>query len=223
VPPAPATIRVVVVDDHVRAREAARRFLADAGDIDVVGDAATADQGIALIPRRSPHVVLMDLNLPGKSGVEAIREIVEAGMDTRVLVLSVSEAGDDVVEAILAGASGYVVKGGVAGELARAVRATAAGDSFLSPRVASELVARWRPALRPSLGALGAEDLLLTERELDVLRLVALGKENSEIASDLVISPNTVRRHVQAILVKLGVENRTQAAVYAVREGLIEE
>ena len=140
-----------------------------------------------------------------------------------MLILSVSEAGDDVVEAILAGASGYVVKGASAAELARAVRATAAGESFLSPRVATELVARWRPSLRPSLPAHGDEELLLTERELDVLRLVALGKENAEIASELVISPNTVRRHVQAILVKLGVENRTQAAVYAVREGLIEE
>jgi two-component system, NarL family, response regulator LiaR len=208
-------VRVVVVDDHDLFRRGLRELLAEQG-LEVVGEAGDGDDGVRLAAHARPDVVLMDLNMPGMSGAEATRRLAELAPEVKVLIFTISAEDDAVMDAIEAGATGYMLKDASIEQITSAVRATAAGESPIAPNVAGPLLHR----LRPPGGGQGAPARELTERELDVLRLVAAGKENREIAGELSISEPTVKNHVSSILAKLELDNRIQAAVYAVRNGL---
>jgi DNA-binding NarL/FixJ family response regulator len=209
----------MIVDAHQIFRDGVRDLLADQGIV-VVGEAGDAADAVALAAEATPDVALMDLELPGDSGVEATRRIRLVSPVTRVLMLTVSASEEDVYEALRAGACGYLLKDSPAEEIVAGVRAAATGQSLLSPQVAALLLER----LRESFPAVDLPDDIapkLTRRELEVLSLIAAGKENAEIADSLLISQHTAKNHVSSILAKLEVENRIQAAVYAVRQRLV--
>jgi DNA-binding NarL/FixJ family response regulator len=209
----------MVVDGHEIFRDGVRSLLA-AHEIVVVGEAGDAADAVALAAETKPDVALMDLDLPGASGVDATKRIRLVSPVTRVLMLTVSADEDDVYEALRAGACGYLLKDSPAEEIVAGIRAAASGQSLLSPQVAALLLERLRESFPdPDL----PEDVApqLTKRELEVLSLIAAGKENAEIADSLVISQHTAKNHVSSILAKLEVENRIQAAVYAVRQRLV--
>ena len=208
-------IRVVVVDDRLLFRDGLRTLLEEQS-FDIVGCAPSGEAGVELALELQPDVVIMDLQMPGISGVEATRRLMEGAFSGRVLVLTVSAADSDVLDAMLAGASGYLLKDAAPLQLGTAVRATAAGEATLTPSVAARLVEHAR---RASASAVPQVDL--SERELEVLRLIAEGKDNAEIAERLVISRMTAKNHVSRILSKIGVENRVQAAIYAVRADIL--
>jgi DNA-binding NarL/FixJ family response regulator len=209
-------VRVVIVDDHDLFRRGLRELLEEQG-IRVVGEAADGDEAVRLVAHATPDVVVMDLSLPRRSGVEAIRALGTAAPLTRVLVLTISADEATVMEAIMAGASGYLLKDATIAEIAAGVRAAAGGESLISPRIAAGLLERMRTGEVEE----GVERAELSTRELEVLGLLAEGRDNEEIAATLVISPRTVKNHVSSILAKLQMENRIQAAVYAVRRGLV--
>jgi DNA-binding NarL/FixJ family response regulator len=217
--PANGESTVLVVDGHQIFRDGVRALLAEQGIV-VVGEASNAEEAVALAEEVKPDVALMDLDLPGVSGVEATKRIRHSSPVTRVLVLTVSVDEDDVYDALRAGACGYLLKDSPTSEIVAGIRAAAAGQSLLSPQVAAILLERLREAMP-------ANDLpddvvpKLTAREQEVLSLIAAGRENAEIADALVISQHTVKNHVSSILAKLEVENRIQAAVYAVRQRLV--
>jgi DNA-binding NarL/FixJ family response regulator len=210
-------LRVVIADDHPFYREGLGRLLRESG-IEVVAEVPNGEAALRAVEETAPDVVVMDLNMPGMSGLEATRRLSEQSPATRVLVLSVSAQETDVTDAILAGASGYVLKDGPVDEVVAGIRAAAAGQSLISPRIATLLLARVRDQAGARLELPVAH---LSGRELEVLRLMAEGKANQEIAETLVISPSTVRNHIASILIKLQVDNRVQAAVRAVRERLV--
>ena len=210
-------VTVALVDDHAFFRGGLRDLLSEHG-FTVVGEAASGEEAVELIAETAPDVAIMDVNMPGIGGIQAARRINAASPTCRVLMLTVSPDDADVNEAILAGACGYVLKDASATEVISAVGAAARGESLLSPPVASKLLDRIREADEAVQSAsVGPQ---LTERELDVLRLIAQGKNNNEIAEELVISVQTVKNHVSNLLAKLHVENRIQAAVVAVRRNL---
>jgi DNA-binding NarL/FixJ family response regulator len=216
--PALEPLRVVLVDDHPVYRAGLARLLRESG-VDVVAELPNGEAALEAVEAMAPDVVVMDLNMPGMSGLEATRRLVAQSPATRVLVVSVSAQGADVTDAILAGASGYVLKEGPVEEVVAGIRAAAAGQSLISPRIATMLLQRIRDAA-------GSVDMdlapaNLSARELEVLSRMAEGKSNHEIAEALVISPSTVHNHISSILMKLQVENRVQAAVRAVRDRLI--
>jgi DNA-binding NarL/FixJ family response regulator len=208
---------VFIVDDHSFFRSGLRSLLAEHG-FEVVGEAPSGEAALPLIERRRPDVIVMDLNMPGMSGAETTRRVCERDGAPAVLVLTVSTAQGDLIDALEAGAAGYLLKDSAPDEIARGIRSTLEGDTPISPRVAGILVERARGW--PGRSA-GAEQVALSERELEVLRLLAEGRDNREIAERLFISPTTVKRHVSTIFSKLGVANRVQAAIEAVRAGLI--
>jgi DNA-binding NarL/FixJ family response regulator len=210
-------LRVVLADDHAFFREGLARMLRENG-IDVVADVPNGEAAIAAVEETAPDVVVMDLNMPGMSGLEATRRLSVQSPATRVLVLSVSAQEADVTEAILAGASGYVLKDGPIEEVVAGIRAAAAGQSVISPRIATLLLGRVRDSARKDEELAQAH---LSSRELQVLQLMAEGRSNSEIAEALYISSSTVRNHISSILMKLQVENRVQAAVRAVRSRIV--
>jgi DNA-binding NarL/FixJ family response regulator len=209
-----AAVRVVLVDDHTLFRAGLRELLELHG-LDVVGEADDGDAALALVQETAPDVVVMDLDMPGVSGVDATRRISAAAPATRVIVLSASDEDNDVMEAILAGASGYLLKRVSVEDLVAGISRAADGESTVSPAIAGKVLRRIRESTPTPSGASG-----LTDRELQVLRLIADGKDNSQIAAQLHISPKTVKNHISNILMKLQIENRIQAAVYAVRSGL---
>jgi DNA-binding NarL/FixJ family response regulator len=211
-------IRALVVDDHDLFRRGVRSLLCEYG-VDVVGEAASGTEAVRLATELLPDVVVMDLNLPGMSGLEATWRLATEAPSTRVLVLTVSADEADVREAVLAGASGYLLKDVSDAVIVDGVRSAAAGESLISPRVATKLLEQ----LRTGAANRDADDdqVKLSARELDVLRRVAEGKSNADIARELFVSPQTVRIHVSSILAKLEIQNRTQAAVYAVRRGIV--
>jgi DNA-binding NarL/FixJ family response regulator len=212
-----AAIRLVLVDDHTMLRHGLRQTLRLHG-FDVVGEASNGRSGAQLALELKPDVVVMDLDMPQMNGIEATRAIVAAHPRARVLMLTISTDDDDVLDALAAGACGYLLKTAPAEAVVRAIEAAHAGDSTISPRVASRLVARLRDTIgRPA----AAPSSPLTPRELEILRLIVDGRENAEIAEILVISPSTAKNHVANVLEKLGLENRVQAAVYAVRSGIV--
>jgi DNA-binding NarL/FixJ family response regulator len=217
-PAAPEQLRVVLVDDHPVYREGLARLLSQSG-VDVVAQAGNGPDALAIVEEAAPDVVVMDLNMPGMSGVEVTRKLVEATPASRVLIVSVSAQEEDVTEAILAGASGYVLKDGPVEEVVAGIQAAAAGESLISPRIATMLLRRMRLDEPAELDAPAATPL--SERELQVLRLVAEGKGNQEIGEALYIGQSTVRNHISSILMKLQVENRVQAAVRAVRDRIV--
>jgi DNA-binding NarL/FixJ family response regulator len=211
-------LRVLLVDDHPVYRAGLARLLRESG-IDIIAELPNGEAALEAVEELAPDVVVMDLNMPGMSGLEATRRLVEQSPATRVLVVSVSAQEADVTDAILAGASGYILKESPVEEVVAGIRAAAAGQSLISPRIATMLLQRIRDAA-------GAVDMdlapaHLSARELEVLGLMAEGKSNHEIADTLVISPSTVHNHISSILMKLQVENRVQAAVRAVRDRLI--
>jgi DNA-binding NarL/FixJ family response regulator len=211
------TLRVVLVDDHPLYRQGLARVLVESG-IDVVAEAGNGLEAISIVELHAPDVAVVDLNMPGLSGVEVTRRLVERSPASRVLVVSVSAQEDDVTEALLAGASGYVLKENPVQEVIAGIQAVAAGESLISSRVASMLLRTVRGW--PSQRADGPTPAL-SEREREVLHLVADGKTNHEIGEVLFIGESTVRSHISSILMKLQVENRVQAAVRAVRDRIV--
>lgn len=210
---------VIVVEDHHLFREGVTDLLREHG-INIVAAAASAGDAVALAAESKPEVALMDLNLPDSTGIDATKRLRIVSPLTRVLILTVSASEDDITSALQAGACGYLLKDSPPEEIVAGTLAAAAGHSFLSPRVAALLLDRFRD----SSATLDLPDDLmpkLSDRELEVLSLIADGKENGEIAERLVISQHTVKNHVSGILAKLELENRIQAAVYAVRNGLV--
>jgi DNA-binding NarL/FixJ family response regulator len=216
--PSPEPLRVVLVDDHPVYRAGLARLLRESG-IDVIAEVPNGEAALGVVEELAPDVVVMDLNMPGMSGLEATQRLVAQSPATRVLIVSVSAQEADVTDAILAGASGYVLKESPVEEVVAGIRAAAAGQSLISPRIATMLMQR----IRDAGGAVDMElaPAHLSARELEVLGLMAEGKSNHEIAEALVISPSTVHNHISSILMKLQVENRVQAAVRAVRDRLI--
>jgi DNA-binding NarL/FixJ family response regulator len=206
-------IRILVVDDHPIVREGLVSVLADEPDFEVVGAAGTAEAALDLAERLRPDVLLLDLELPGMSGVEAISHLARRAPQTRVLVFTAYDADEQVFGAIRAGARGYLLKGAAADEIARAVRAVHAGGSHLEPQVAARVLAEVTAPRRPAGG--------LSERELQVLRLVATGHSNKEIARQLAIAERTAKFHVTSLMNKLGAGNRAQVVALAVQRGLL--
>lgn len=201
-------IRVVIVDDHTIVRDGLAQLLATADDIELAGQAADGRQGVEVVTREQPDVVLMDLSMPGMDGTEATRLLTAAGSTARIVVLTSFADDRHVSEALDAGAAGYVLKNAGPDELLHAVRAAAAGDVPLDPKVARVLLS----------GRRGAAPLhQLSAREEEVLRLVAAGQPNKLIARKLSISERTVKAHLTSVFAKLGVTDRTQAAVWAER------
>jgi two-component system nitrate/nitrite response regulator NarL len=218
--PGTAPTRVLIVDDHDLFRTGLASLIADGEGIEVVAQASGGRMGVRLAAELNPDVILMDLRMPDMSGPDATREIVSRRPDVRVLALTVASEDRDVAEALQAGACGFLAKDTPVDSLVVAIHAAARGTAWLSPKAAEVVLGRIRnePAppepQSPPLEHLSA-------RELDVLRLIANGMENSEIAAELNISPRTAKNHVSNILFKLGLPSRVQAAVYAVRQGVI--
>ena len=211
------TIRVLVVDDHAVVREGLRSFLDLQDGIEVVGEAADGEEAVAAASRLDPDVVLMDLVMPRLAGVAAMRLLRDRVPGARVIVLTSFLDDEKLLPALRAGAAGYLLKNAQPEELVRAVRAAHAGEVLLDPVVAARLI--------EALAVDGPEGPLdrLTPRELDVLRLIGRGLANKRIAAELRVSEKTVKTHVGHLLAKLGVTDRTQAAVLALHEGLIEQ
>jgi two-component system NarL family response regulator len=215
-------ITVMLVDDERLIRSALAQALS-AGGLDLVGEAADALAAIEMVLALRPDVVLMDLRLPGMSGVEAIERLGLLAPASRVLVLTRGEQ-NRVVEAIVAGASGYILKSAPPNAIIAAVKATAAGESVLSSQIAGKLLERIRerdiPVTTTSHDAASAIRAALTERELEIFTKLASGNSNHDIAHELSLSTNTIHNHIASILAKLHLDNRIQAAVQAVRSGI---
>ncbi|HYY75202.1 MAG TPA: response regulator transcription factor [Gaiellaceae bacterium] len=212
-------LRVLLVDDHDLFRTGLRTLLEEQG-LQVVGEAENGQVALRLVGELAPDVVIMDLNMPGLTGVETTRRITGASPLTRVVVLTISVEDDDVMNAVMAGACGYLLKDSSIDQLIAGIRAAAGGESLISPQIAVKLLQRLR-AQTTDTGAAATILAELSDRELEVLRLIANGKDNAEIARELFISPKTVKNHISNILMKLQIENRIQAAVYAVRSGIV--
>lgn len=209
-------IRLVIVDDHPSFRSGLRALLATADDIEVVGEAADGNEAVTNVGRLQPDVVLMDVTMPGADGIEATGRIIDASPHIAVIVLTMDGGDASVMAALRAGARGYVLKGAQRAELLRAIRAVAAGDAVLGPGVARRLPAYLAPTA-PDAPAPFPE---LTDREREILALVAQGRSNAEITDRLVVSPKTVRNHISNIFAKLGVRDRAAAIVLAREAGL---
>jgi NarL family two-component system response regulator LiaR len=204
-------IRLLLVDDHEMVRAGLRTFLELQDDMVVVGEASTAEQALALVPGLAPDIVVMDLMLPGMSGVEAVRHLAADHPAVRVVVLTSYAGQEQVLPAVRAGVAGYLLKDVGPAELADALRVVHAGGAQLHPTVAATVMQSVAAAQRDPL----------TPRENEVLRLIARGLSNRLIARELALSEKTVKTHVSAVLAKLGVADRTQAALHAVRAGLV--
>jgi DNA-binding NarL/FixJ family response regulator len=210
--------RVLLVDDHDLFRSGLRNLL-DEQDVEVVGECDNGSDALEAVRELAPDVVVMDLNMPGISGVEATRQISMIAPLTRVLVLTISDQDDDVMDAVVAGACGYLLKDASITELMHGIRSAAVGESLISPTIATKVLQR----LRATGGSRRDAELIRSElsaRELQVLKLIANGQDNALIAAELHISPKTVKNHISNILMKLQIHNRIQAAVYAVRSGI---
>jgi DNA-binding NarL/FixJ family response regulator len=210
-------IRVLVADDHAVVRQGLRTFLELQEDVEVVGEAVDGEEALVAVERLTPDVVLLDLVMPRLGGVEALGRIRELSPRTRVLVLTSFADDDKLLPAVRAGAAGYLLKDVEPQELLRAIRTVHGGEGLLDPAVTARVMeeAASRGSRAPAHH--------LTDRELEVLRLIARGHANKRIASDLGVAEKTVKTHVSNILAKLGVADRTQAALYAVREGLVRD
>jgi DNA-binding NarL/FixJ family response regulator len=212
-------LRVLLVDDHDLFRTGLKNLLEEQG-VHVVGEAPNGQTALRLAPELVPDVVIMDLNMPGLSGVETTRHLTGIAPLARVVVLTISVEDDDVMDAVMAGACGYLLKDSSIEELLAGIRAAAAGESLISPQIASKVLQRLRSQGK-SEGAAQTIRAELSDREIEVLKLIANGKDNAQIARELFISPKTVKNHISNILMKLQIENRIQAAVYAVRSGIV--
>jgi DNA-binding NarL/FixJ family response regulator len=215
------TIRTVLADDQALVRGGFRMILDAREDIEVVGEAGDGFEAVALVERLRPDVVLMDVRMPNLDGLEATRRIVASGSPTRVVILTTYDVDDFVYAALRAGASGFMLKDVRPAELVEAIRVVARGDALLAPSVTRRLLDRFADTL-PAPGAAARPDLgELTERAVEVLRLVALALSNAEIAERLVVTEATVKTHVSSVLRKLGLRDRVQAVVLAYDVGLV--
>jgi DNA-binding NarL/FixJ family response regulator len=215
--PAESPLRILLVEDHALFRRGLRRLLEEQG-FDVVGEGANGQAGVRLASELRPDVVVMDLHMPIMTGVEATRQIMASSPRPQVVMLTMSEQDEDVLEALNAGASGYLLKDAEPDVIAGAIRAAAIGDVTIDPATAGALVERLRATAPAAEQAVALE---LSEREREVLALVVEGLENAEIGRRMHLSSSTVKSHVSSILAKLGVDSRVQAAVLAVRSGLV--
>jgi len=209
-------IRILVVDDHAVVREGLRALISGKPDMELVGEAGDGQEAVLLARSLQPDVILMDLVMPRKDGIRTIQEIRDENLEARILVLTSFDEDDQVFSAVKAGALGYILKDSSPQELLEAIRCVYRGESSLHPAVARKLMLGYRQDQKAETGTVA-----LTEREVETLKLVARGLSNQEIAQQLHISEGTVRFHVTNILGKLELENRTQAALYALREGLV--
>ncbi|HEV2755664.1 MAG TPA: response regulator transcription factor [Actinomycetota bacterium] len=215
-------IRVLIVDDHALFRRGLQMVLEGEADIDVVGEASDGHEAVERAEATTPDVVLMDVRMPKRSGIEATRTIKDTLPSTKILMLTISDEEADLYEAIKAGASGYLLKEISIEEVASAVRQVQAGQSLISPSMASKLLNEFAAMVKRRDERTQVPGPRLTERELEVLKLVAKGMNNRDIGSELFISENTVKNHVRNILEKLHLHSRMEAVVYAVREKLLD-
>ena len=212
-------LRVLLVDDHDLFRSGLVNLLSEHG-LHVVGEAENGDVALRLVRELAPDVVIMDLNMPGPSGVDVIRQMTSIAPLTRVVVLTISADDSDVINAVMGGACGYLLKDSSVDQLIAGIHSAAAGESLISPQIAAKMLQILR-AQRSSVDAAETIRAELSEREIEVLKLIASGNDNAAIARALFISPKTVKNHISNILMKLQMENRIQAAVYAVRSGIV--
>jgi two-component system NarL family response regulator len=223
--PAPVdgdAIRVVICDDHALFRRGLSMVLEEEPGIEVVGEAEDGDAAVVAAVDLAPDVVLMDVRMPKRSGIEATRAIAEAVPSAKIVMLTVSDEEDDLYEAIKAGATGYLLKEISIEEVADAVRAVMAGQSLITPSMASKLISEFSNLSKKAEARQAVPVPVLTARELEVLKLVAQGMSNKEIATELYISENTVKNHVRNILEKLHLHSRMEAVMYAVREKILD-
>lgn len=216
---APSSTSVVIADDQRLVRSGFRVILEAASDIEVVGEAADGEECIAVVHSLAPDVVLMDIRMPVLDGLAAAREIV-ATSQSKVLMLTTFDSDEYVYEALRVGASGFLLKDALPEQLVGAVRSVAAGDALIDPAITRKLILAFTRAARP-IGALPAAFTSLTTRELDVLRLIARGLSNGEIAQELFVEESTVKTHVARVLMKLGLRDRVQAVVLAYETGFV--
>ncbi|MDY0816110.1 response regulator transcription factor [Kitasatospora purpeofusca] len=216
-------IRVLVVDDHALFRRGLEIVLAEEEDITVVGEAGDGAEAVLKAADLLPDIILMDVRMPRRSGIEACTAIKDVAPSTKIIMLTISDEEADLYEAIKAGATGYLLKEISTDEVATAIRAVADGQSQISPSMASKLLTEFKSMIQRRSDE---RDLVpaprLTDRELEVLKLVATGMNNREIAKELFISENTVKNHVRNILEKLQLHSRMEAVVYAMREKILE-
>jgi DNA-binding NarL/FixJ family response regulator len=212
-----APLRILIADDHPLVRSGLRALLAAAEDVEVVGEAATGEEAVALAASLQPEVIVMDLRMPGINGIEATRRIVQAHPQIRILVVTLFEDDDSVFAALRAGARGYLLKDANEVEVLRAIRAVSSGDAIFSATIAQRLIDFFATP-RPAQAALPFPDL--TDREREILTLIAQGRSNAEIAQSLVISLKTVRNYISSIFSKLQVADRSQAIIRAREAGL---
>jgi two-component system NarL family response regulator len=216
----PSTIRVVVVDDQELFRRGLTMLLNAEPDIEVVGEASSGAGAVDLAAAEGPDVVLMDVRMPKQSGIESCLTMKDAAPTARIIMLTVSDDEADLYEAVKNGASGYLLKDSSIDEVAQAIRVVADGQSLISPSMAIKLLDEFKQMSRGERAV--STSPKLTDRELEVLRLVAQGLNNREIAKQLFISENTVKNHVRNILEKLQLHSRMEAVMYAVREKLLD-
>ncbi len=215
------TIRVLLCDDQALVRDGFRMILNAEDDIDVVGEAADGGQAVEATKRLRPKVVLMDVRMPGMNGIEATGRILASGVDSRVLILTTFDLDEYVYQALRAGASGFLLKDATARQLVEGVRVVAAGEALLAPTVTRRLLERFAPTLpcgdEPAPPALSS----LTEREREILTLLASGLSNAELGARLYLSEPTIKTHLSSIFRKLGVRDRVQAVIAAYDAGLV--
>ncbi|QGV79413.1 response regulator [Streptomyces ficellus] len=214
-------IRVLIVDDQSMVREGFSVLLNAMPDIEVVGEAVNGREAVRQVGALRPDVVLMDIRMPEMNGIDATREIVAADGDAKVLVLTTFDLDEYVYQALRAGASGFLLKDASARQLAEGVRVVAGGEALLAPTVTRRLITEFAKTAESSRPPALAQVGDLTERETEVLVLIAQGLSNGEIASHLVVAESTIKTHVSRILVKLGLRDRTQAAVFAYEARLV--
>jgi len=210
-------LRILLVDDHEVVRLGLKALLSRHPRFEVIGEAGTADEAVAKARVHKPEVVVMDIRLAGKSGIDATREIVAVLPETKVIILTSFADDDLLMEAVAAGATGYVLKQIGSDDLVRALEAVGRGEALLDPAMMTKAFARLREAARKDRGDAFK---MLTEQEVKITTLVARGRTNREIAGELFLSEKTVRNYVSSILAKLGLSHRAQAAAYAVEHGL---
>jgi DNA-binding NarL/FixJ family response regulator len=220
--PSDDPIRVLVADDHVLYRRGLELVLGQEDDIDIIGEAGDGAEAIRRAEELLPDVVLMDVRMPRRSGIEACMAIKELVPSAKIIMLTISDEESDLYEAVRAGANGYLLKDVPGEEIADGLRAVQSGQSLISPSMASKLLSEFATMIKKHEERPAMPVPRLTERELEVLKLVARGMANKDIASALFISENTVKNHVRNILEKLQLHSRMEAAMYAVREKILD-
>ncbi len=216
-----AMIRVMIVDDHSLVRQGLRQLLTLEDDFDVVGEAQHGDEVMDKVTGLNPDVILMDLNLPGKNGIELTGELKNKYPDVNILALTIDNDQNHVSKIIKAGALGYVLKDIDPDTLYEAIRTVAKGEAYIQPCLLTKLLNEFRQFMNEEKTSISPEEFGLTQRELEIVTYIASGNSNKDIAEKLFISEKTVKNHVSSILKKMALEDRTQVAVYAYRKGLV--